>query len=671
MTRRRLQGASALLLGLAALAWNPLELHNGEPRRWNTAAAVVWNPDGGPLGKLTNAQAVVMVADEFQKWEDVATAVIDYAQGVQIVDPSSGLPTNVTSANYSAVINAGEGQNPIIFDNDRDIFDMLAIPSSVVGFAGVLRSSGATITKAYVVMQGDWFDNQAAGTPPSDPGEVSEAVFRGAMVHEDGHFSGLHHSSVNHELTVTGLPGCPAPTSQQIETMGPTSNPDTLNLERDDGIGISVLYPTAAFQSDTAAIRGRLIDRDGTSAFAGANIVLRPDAADCNQRYEMALGMQSGAAPAEFGGAGSFSFHGLTPGGAYTLRATTILDGASYLIPPPTDLGGPDDFYNGGNEDWFSPPDDPQEVGTVTAPAAGQTLAGIDIRINNAGNPGEVLATLNVERLTAGSQQPKVLDDNDVDSASAFGGTAQAAWVNRFTPDPSELPLRIEGVDIMFWHGSVGVGRNVRILVYTDPAGSGNPANAMLVHQQDAQVQFLSTVSFNAFDLSAPVQVDAGEYYVGAFDLLADVEHTFIMSDDTDTASGRAYSQANSTSPAGYQLVPDRTWMVRARVRTVPPPGSVRLSWDLACNEAAVPDQDYAVYEGTIAGLRAGMPDHAAIACTTGRATTYGVQGAGDDRYWLVGPVLATREGSLGTGTGGSDRTPAATCRNLDPDPCP
>jgi hypothetical protein len=669
MRTARVARTLALVLALPALGWNPLVTDNGAPLRWDTAAPVVWNPDGGPLGKLTNAQAVVMVAGELQKWEDVGTSVIDYVQGSQIVDPNTGQPTDVTSANYNDVVNADNGQNPIIFDNDRDIFDMLGTSSSVAGFAGVLRSNGTRITKGYAVLQGDWFDDEPAGTAPSDPGEISEVVFRGVMVHEYGHFGGLHHASVNHELSGGGLPGCPAPATHQIETMAPAANSDTLTLEHDDEIGISVLYPTAGFRTDLAVLRGRLVDRDGSSAFPGANIVLRPDTADCNERYDLGQAMQSGVAPAEFGGPGTFSFDGLAPGGTYTILATTIDDGASYPIPPALDLGGPDDFYNGASEDWFSPPDDPAEAGTIVAPAAGQTSAGNDIRINNAGNPGEVPPTLLVERLAQGPQEQKVLDDNDVDSASAFGATAQAAWINRFTPDPSELPLRIEGVDVMFWHGSVGVGRNVRILVYTDPAGTGNPANANLVHQQDVQVQFLSTVNFNPYDLTSAVQIDSGEYYVGAFDLVADAENTFIMSDDTDTMSGRAYNQANSTNPAGYQLRADRTWMVRARARTVPPPGSVRLAWDVSCNELDVPDQDYAVYEGTIAALKAGAPDHASIVCSTGRATQHDVQGAGSGRYWLVAPVLANREGSLGPSD--ADRTPAVSCQAINPDPCP
>ncbi|UCF68696.1 MAG: hypothetical protein JSV80_05255 [Acidobacteriota bacterium] len=139
------------MLAAPVLAWNPLVRRSNGSLRRDTASAVVWNPDGGTLGKLSNAAAVQMVVDEIGKWQAVPIAVISYAQGGQIIDPDTGSPTDVTSANYNDVMNADNGQNPIIFDNDRDIFDLLGEPSGVLGFAGVLRASGTTITKGYAV----------------------------------------------------------------------------------------------------------------------------------------------------------------------------------------------------------------------------------------------------------------------------------------------------------------------------------------------------------------------------------------------------------------------------------------------------------------------------------------------------------------------------------------
>jgi hypothetical protein len=676
---RRAWIACGLVVGTfcagAALAWNPLSLTNGAPKRWDTSGPVVWNPDGGPLGKLNNADAVAMSADAFDVWENVTTSVLDFEQGGQIIDPNTGNPTDVTSANYNDVINADNGQNPIIYDNDRDIFDMLGTPSGVLGFAGVLRAtSGGEITKAYVVMQGDWYDDEPQGTPPSDPGDVSEDTFRGVKVHEFGHFSGLGHSSVNHELG-PGLRGCPEPDVQYLETMGPAAHSDAQTLHNDDEVGLSVLYPTAAFESDFATIRGTLVDRDGSTPFEGANLVVRPDTTDCAALFGDAQAMQSGANPAENGGAGTYAASGLTPGSLYTVRATTINDGYSYLIDPPSSLGGPDDYHNGADEDWFQPPDDPDVIGSVTAPTAGQTLDAIDVRINNAGNPAEVLGDA-MSRLTvskvSGPLDPegRSLDDGDLDGATGYGGTAQAAWINRFTPAADDLPLDVQEIAILFWHDSLAVGRPIRLLVYSDPNATGNPANATLVYTEDRTIQQLSTSEFNVYELDSPVRIEEGEFYVGAYDLEADAPDSLVISYDSDTDSGRSYRQANSTAPGGYSVEDGRTWMVRAQTATIAPEGSVSLDWGDSCNIGAVPDQDYGVYEGTLAALP-DAPDDAPITCTTGKLTEYDILGASPDRYWLVSPVLANREGSQGRSSGGTDRIPTTSCEEINPDPCP
>lgn len=223
----------------------------------------------------------------------------------------------------------------------------------------------------------------------------------------------------------------------------------------------------------------------------------------------------------------------------------------------------------------------------------------------------------------------------------------------------------------MFWEaGSLAPGRAIRLLVYVDAAGAGLPSNATLVHTEDTTIRFLSPSSFNEYTLSSPVLVNSGEYYVGAFDLVADAVDTFIMSSDTDTASGRSYNQAESTAPGGYGLVGDRTWMMRAKASSFPPPGSVQLTSDEACNISTVPEQDYGVYEGDLTTL-SGVPDHAPVACTTGTDRSLTLVPASGERFFLVTPVMANREGSLGTGTGVSDRTPTSSCQSIHPGPCP
>ena len=228
MKRRIVAWVAVAILGTSlALAWNPVIRRSAGALRWDTTSAVTWNPDGGALGKWLNTTAITEVGNAFAPWQNVSTAVISYTQGGQIEDGGM-TPVDVTSANYDAIIMLNNGQNPIIFDNDRNIFDHLSIPNNVLGFAGILSTDGmGTILKGYAVLQGDWFDNDAG-----DVGEVTATEFRGMMVHEFGHFSALGHSTINRGLA--GLGACPAPTSANFVTMNPLNHDGATILRMSD-----------------------------------------------------------------------------------------------------------------------------------------------------------------------------------------------------------------------------------------------------------------------------------------------------------------------------------------------------------------------------------------------------------------------------------------------------
>jgi hypothetical protein len=98
--------------------------------------------------------------------------------------------------------------------------------------------------------------------------------------------------------------------------------------------------------------------------------------------------------------------------------------------------------------------------------------------------------------------------------------------------------------------------------------------------------------------------------------------------------------------------------------------GSLLLSWGVSCNATEVPGQDYAVYAGSLDTVP-GIQDHAPIACGTGGLTSIVVDTGDADRYFLVAPLLAGREGDLGAGTGGRSRIPLVTCAETWPDACP
>jgi hypothetical protein len=79
--------------------------------------------------------------------------------------------------------------------------------------------------------------------------------------------------------------------------------------------------------------------------------------------------------------------------------------------------------------------------------------------------------------------------------------------------------------------------------------------------------------------------------------------------------------------------------------------GALALAWEASC---ATADSDYAVYEGELGSFAS----HARRNCSTGGARTWTLSPLPGDRYFLVVPVHADREGSYGTSGAGVERPP-------------
>ena len=125
------------------------------------------------------------------------------------------------------------------------------------------------------------------------------------------------------------------------------------------------------------------------------------------------------------------------------------------------------------------------------------------------------------------------------------------AWIKRFTQ--ACYPFRLDRVDVLIGHAStVSVGRAIRLLVYGDPSGSGDPANATLLHSEDTTVQVVSASVWNEYTLSSPVLLTAGDVYVGVYDLEADAPTTYIASVDFNHAHSRWLA---SWWEAGFDLL--------------------------------------------------------------------------------------------------------------------
>jgi hypothetical protein len=286
--------------------------------------------------------------------------------------------------------------------------------------------------------------------------------------------------------------------------------------------------------------------------------------------------------------------------------------------------------------------------------------------VDTAGLPGRLSGgqALVLDKPAWCAPESFVQDDGGLNQYWGYGGTTQMAWIKRFTP--SCYPFSLDRVDVVIGHSSVVVGRPIRVLVYTDPGGSGDPANAILAHSEDTTVQVVSTSTPNEYTLASPVLLSSGDYYVGFYDLEGDATTTYIGSVDFST-EGDSWRTANSTSPADFSPHSGGTWMVRGSGGPIGAAGLV-MQWDAPCNSGTTPEQDFAIYRGDIGDYTS----HASLACSTGRARTYMTDNAADNSFFLVVPSTSAAEGSYGLDSTGGERVPASlACKPQDVGTCP
>ena len=276
--------------------------------------------------------------------------------------------------------------------------------------------------------------------------------------------------------------------------------------------------------------------------------------------------------------------------------------------------------------------------------------------IDTAGLPGRLNGPgLQLSRPNSCPQATLSNDDGSLNSYFGYSGTAQMAWLKRFTP--SCYPFRLTRADVLIGHAStVSPGRPIRVLVFVDPGGGGDPGAATPVYASDTTVQLVGTSSFNEYTLDPPVTIVSGDYYIGFYDLLGDASDTFIASLDYST-EGDAFRTAGSTSPTSFNPHSGGTWMIRAEGGPVSS-GSLMLDWSLPCNDVGTPGQDFAIYRGDL-GAWSGP---ASLTCSTGRTTAWLASDA-PEGYFLVVPSTSAAEGSYGLDAAGFERAPA-------PSPC-
>ncbi|MCZ6877105.1 MAG: matrixin family metalloprotease [Acidobacteria bacterium] len=361
---------ACLLLAPPLFAGGPLLSATNQVLKWDPASNVPYTIDDGPLGGLTRDQGAALVRLAFQKWEDVATSVIQFAdQGF--------LGLDVTAANIDAFFGTDvHPENPIVFDDDGQITDdFFGVGSSftVLGFAGPRFSNAATgeILSARAVLNG-----VLANLPE----------FPSAVAHEIGHLIGLDHTQINGDLAFT-----PDPSDDQfIPLMYPFVIDGGTQLPIQDDIAwVSWLYPSMAFPGSTGTITGTISRRSG-GFLAGANVVaVNVDMVLTESKVEIVSVVSDFLVTSD----GSYLLPGLTPGDylVFIEPLNPSFTGGSGVGPFEarfTDFVK--DYYNGANESGDDLSDDPTEKVVITV-AAGESVANIDLISNENTNQLDML----------------------------------------------------------------------------------------------------------------------------------------------------------------------------------------------------------------------------------------------------------------------------------------
>ncbi len=357
---------------------------NGNAVAWRAGTTITYHVDQGPLGTLSNAEAVALVDELFGLWQNVSSANLSLQR-------AGSLPVDVTAANYTSYRsnNNSDAYHPIIFDTDGTVTDAVfgaGASDFTAGFSGpgwvVGGGTDGEIVDASAVLNAKFLT--------SGYGSVTE--FKAIMLHEFGHFLGIGHSQINigpafdRESLFNN--------NHTLPIMFPISLGDRpIALTWDDKAQVTRLYPGAT-ASNYGKLTGQVFLADGSTPFQGANIIARRvddplivAVSSVSGFLYRGTGAHSARGTLNPTHQGYFEISGL-PAGNYTVEVEPIHPGfisgsAVGPLDPPIDLPGPAEYYSGSSESNS----DTSSSAAVVAVATGQTVNNINVILNNSPLP--------------------------------------------------------------------------------------------------------------------------------------------------------------------------------------------------------------------------------------------------------------------------------------------
>ena len=231
------------------------------PFRWDPAKPVDYLVDRGDLSpSFKNADGVRLIQSAFDRWQNGMWS------GQRIIGLNvqyKGLTgVDITKDNFRQF----EGETVIIFDVDGSILNALLGSGASGEVLGLGEVTDTDDLKGFFISGRATLNGSTIGKP-------GLGDFEGTVVHELGHFLGLGHTYVAHELVKNGDPSDDGP----VPTMYPTALEDDTQMrtpEIDDFAGLGALYGTPAFQQLLGKFAGTASWTEGLPVL-GAHVEVR------------------------------------------------------------------------------------------------------------------------------------------------------------------------------------------------------------------------------------------------------------------------------------------------------------------------------------------------------------------------------------------------------------